>query len=66
MAARMSLLLRRMPYQQFLSPQWQENMRRINDCTHCNNCRSKCPYGINTPDLLQKMLADYEKFILGN
>jgi Fe-S oxidoreductase len=55
-----------MPYQQFLSPQWQENMRRINDCTHCNNCRSKCPYGINTPDLLQKMLADYEKFILGN
>jgi len=63
MAARMSLLLRRMPYQQFLSPQWQENMRRINDCTHCDNCRSKCPYGINTPDLLKAMLADYEEFI---
>lgn len=63
MAARMALLLRRMPYQQFLTPEWQEQMRRINDCTNCNHCRAHCPYGLDTPALLQRMLADYEEFL---
>ncbi len=62
MAARMSLLLRRMPYQQFLGAEWQEQMRRINDCLDCGHCKSACPYGLDTPALLRRNLEDYEVF----
>jgi predicted aldo/keto reductase-like oxidoreductase len=63
MAARMSLLLRRMPYQQFLSVEWREQMRRITDCLNCNHCKSACPYGLDTPALLRRNLQDYEAFV---
>jgi predicted aldo/keto reductase-like oxidoreductase len=62
MAARMGFLLRRAPYQQFLTPEWQEKMRRIESCTNCGSCIRKCPYGLDTPNLLKRMLADYDKF----
>ena len=63
MAARMGLLLRRMPSQQFLGANWQEMMRRIENCTECGHCRSHCPYNLDTPVLLRRMLDDYEAFI---
>lgn len=62
MAARMGLLLRRMPYQQFLTDEWREKMHRIDDCLACGECRSRCPYGLDTPALLARMLADYDGF----
>ncbi len=62
MAARMGLLLRRMPWQQFMSEEWLNNMERIEDCNECGNCREHCPYGLDTPNLLRKMLEDYRKF----
>ena len=62
MAARMSLLLRRMPYQQFLSEQWREQMHRIENCLDCGHCRAHCPYQLDTPALLKRMLEDYEAF----
>jgi aryl-alcohol dehydrogenase-like predicted oxidoreductase len=62
-AARMELLLRRMPYQQFLSDEWREKMSRIRDCTDCGHCIDNCPYDLNTPELLQHMLADYQAFL---
>lgn len=62
MAARMSLCLSRMPYQQFLSDDWRANMLRIENCTECGLCKSRCPYGLDIPVLLKKMLADYEAF----
>lgn len=62
MAARMSLVLRRMPYQKFLTDEWREKMHRIEDCRGCGHCRDNCPYGLDTPSLLKKMLADYEEF----
>lgn len=63
MAARMSLLLRRMPYQQFLTPEWREMMLRIEACTECGHCRAHCPYGLDTPALLRHMLDDYLDFV---
>lgn len=64
MAARMGLLLRRMPYEQFLTDDWKEQMHRIEKCIDCGHCKSHCPYGLDTPALLKKMLADYEDFYL--
>lgn len=63
MAARMSLLLRRMPWQPLLSEEWQQQMARIDDCTHCGQCASRCPYGLDTPDILPRMLDDYRNFL---
>ena len=63
--ARMSLLLRRSPSAGHLSPEGQAKMMKIEDCIHCNQCKSKCPYGLDTPALLQKNLEDYKKVLAG-
>ena len=62
MAARMSLLLRRMPYQQFLSDEWHRQMSLIRACQDCGHCKLNCPYQLDTPALLREMLRDYEEF----
>ena len=63
--ARMSLMLRRAPSDNWLTPEWQEKMAKIEDCLHCNQCMSKCPYGLHTPDLLAKNYEDYKKVLVG-
>ena len=62
MSARISFLLRRAPYAQFLTPEWKEMMGRIKSCVNCGSCKAKCPYNLDTPALLREMLADYEEF----
>jgi len=61
-AARMSLLLRRSLVQRFLTDQWKADMAKIGDCQECGHCREQCPYELDTPAILKKMLADYEAF----
>lgn len=63
--ARMSLLLRRSPSAGHLSEAGQAKMMKIKDCLHCNACMSKCPYGLNTPELLLRNLKDYEEVLAG-
>lgn len=63
--ARMSLLLRRAPSKAWLSETWQKNMKQIEECIGCGQCRSKCPYGLNTPELLKKNYEDYKKVLSG-
>jgi len=63
--ARMSLLLRRAPSQNFLTPQWQEKMKKIENCRHCDSCKKKCPYGLDTPTLLQHNYQDYQEILAG-
>ena len=63
--ARMSLLLRRSPSAGHLSEASQAKMMKIKDCLHCNKCASKCPYGLNTPELLARNLKDYEEILAG-
>ncbi len=64
-AARMSLLLRRSPSAGHLSPSGQEMMKKIEGCLHCGKCKSKCPYGLDTPTLLEKNYEDYKKVLAG-
>lgn len=64
-SARMSQLIRRSPSAQWLSPAWQEKMLRIENCLHCGHCKSKCPYGLDTPELLKKNLQDYKEILAG-
>jgi aryl-alcohol dehydrogenase-like predicted oxidoreductase len=62
MAARMSLLLLRSPYQRFLEDDWKALMMRIEDCTDCGHCKENCPYNLDTPELLKKNLEFYKGF----
>lgn len=61
--ARMSLMLRRAPQQEFLTPEWQEKMKKIEGCLSCGKCKSKCPYELDTPELLKKNYEDYQTFL---
>ncbi len=63
--ARMSLMLRRAPSDAWLNETWQKNMAMIENCLHCNSCKSKCPYGLDTPSLLEKNLCDYKNVLAG-
>ena len=63
--ARMSLMLRRAPSKAWLTPEMQAEMKKIEGCLHCNQCMSKCPYELKTPELLQKNYEDYKKVLAG-
>lgn len=63
--ARMSLLLRRSPSAGHLSPEGQAKMKKIEDCLHCGACKSKCPYGLDTPKLLEENYKDYMEVLAG-
>ncbi len=63
--ARMSLLIRRAPSEAQLTPEMQEKMKLIEQCLHCGQCRSKCPYGLDTPALLEKNYKDYCEILAG-
>ena len=63
--ARMSLMLRRAPSKAWLTPEKQAWMKQIENCLHCGRCISKCPYELNTPELLQKNYEDYKKVLAG-
>lgn len=63
--ARMSQLIRRSPSQNFKGEFWQGEMTKIENCVDCGLCKAKCPYGLDTPNLLRKNLADYRQIIAG-
>ncbi|MBP5178971.1 MAG: aldo/keto reductase, partial [Lachnospiraceae bacterium] len=63
--ARISLMLRRAPSAGWLSEHWQNEMKKIETCINCRQCVSKCPYELNTPELLKKNYEDYKKVLAG-
>ncbi len=60
--ARMDMLIRRSPWQPYFTPEWQEKMNKIDTCIECGQCRSRCPYKLDTPKVLKYMLKDYWEF----
>ena len=63
--ARMSLLIRRAPSEAQLTEEMQAKMRKIADCQHCGKCKKKCPFGLDTPALLEKNYKDYMEILAG-
>lgn len=63
--ARMSLLLRRSPSELQLNEEGQAKMKKIENCINCGKCKSKCPYGLDTPNLLKKNYEDYKRVLAG-
>lgn len=60
--ARMSLFLRRAPHSVYLTEEWAKKMELINDCVECGLCKSRCPYGLDTPSLLKRNYEDFKQF----
>ncbi len=63
--ARMTLLIRRAVSANFLNEETQEKMKKIENCLECGQCKSKCPYGLDTPKLLKKNYKDYKEILEG-
>ena len=63
--ARMSLLLRRSPSAMWLSEFGQGMMKKVEDCVSCGQCAAKCPYSLDTPELLKRNYEDYKKVLSG-
>lgn len=61
--ARMSLMVRRAPTAAWTNEYWQNEMKKIETCTGCGQCREKCPYELDTPNLLKKNYEDYRQII---
>ena len=62
-AARMSLMIRRAPVDAQLSEASKAMMKKVEDCINCGKCKSMCPYGLDTPNLLKKNYEDYKTFL---
>ena len=61
--ARMSLMLRRAPTAAWTTEEWQQKMKKIEGCLNCGQCKAKCPYGLDTPELLKRNYEDFKTFI---
>ena len=61
--ARMSLYLRRAPLSVYLNDEYKAKMEKVKGCLHCGQCKKKCPYGLDTPTLLQKNYEDFLTFL---
>ena len=61
--ARRKLFLGRAPVAEHVTPAIQAEMEKITQCLHCNQCASRCPYGLDTPKLLEENLVYYRNFL---
>lgn len=63
--ARISQMIRRSPSDSWLSPKWQAEMAKIDQCIDCGLCKTRCPYELDTPTLLRKNWEDYRQVLAG-
>ena len=63
--ARASLLMRREPAEIILSEEGLEKMRRAETCVGCGQCMKKCPYQLNTPELIRRCVEDVKEVLAG-
>ena len=57
----MSLFLQRAPHSVYVTEDWAREMAKIDDCVHCDLCKTRCPYGLDIPNLLVRNKADFDK-----
>lgn len=63
MCARIKLFLGRAPVEEYTTPAVQAKVERIAQCLHCNQCASRCPYGLDTAKLLAENLGFFRDFM---
>ena len=63
--ARASLLMRREPAEIILSEEGLQKMKQAEACVHCGQCMKKCPYQLNTPELIRRCVEDVKEILAG-
>ena len=63
--ARASLLMRREPAEIILSEEGLEKMHQAENCIRCGQCMKKCPYQLNTPELIRRCVEDVKEILAG-
>ncbi|MBQ0005529.1 MAG: aldo/keto reductase [Clostridiales bacterium] len=61
--ARVGLQIRRTKEAGYFTQAYQEKMEKVKDCIKCGQCMSRCPYGLNIPELLEKHYAEYQGYL---
>ena len=61
--ARMTLMIRRAPEADQLTEKNRAMMKKIEQCKKCGLCKSRCPYGLDIPNLLERNYEDYKTFL---
>ena len=51
--ARSVLLLGRQPVHKLMTPEAKEKIARAFECTQCGVCKTRCPYDLDTPELVR-------------
>ena len=62
-ANRMMQLLGRAVWQNYVTPEWQREMEKIEDCVHCGACAKRCPYGLKPYESMREQLKGYREFV---
>ena len=57
--ARLPYFLRRMPTAGYFTEAFAAKVERIRECTDCGDCKTRCPYDLDCPELLRKALEDF-------
>ena len=60
--ARLHLLCTRSPYQNFISDEYYESLKVVDECLHCGQCSSRCPYQMDVPSMIRKQYDKYLAF----
>jgi len=47
----------------FLTEGFQQEMKKIDNCTGCGHCKEHCPYKLDTPALLKRQQAEFFEMI---
>lgn len=61
--ARMSLMLGRAVYRNFIDKANREKMEQVTRCIHCGQCKSRCPYGLDASRLNAENLVFFRNFV---
>ena len=61
--ARVEFMLSRQPLQKVVDAEGRAKVAKAADCTQCGECRSRCPYGLDTPDLVRRHAECFNNYL---
>jgi aryl-alcohol dehydrogenase-like predicted oxidoreductase len=62
-AARIGLMIRRLPTGRFASPDFQAEMEKVDECIECGDCRKRCPYHLDPSALMKTHRRQYLEWL---